>query len=60
MGNTECGVYSLFFIRTMLTGKTELVRGNAPMNMRQKVYLFNQRTIPDKYIEKYRNVYFND
>jgi hypothetical protein len=60
MGNTECGVYSLFFIITMLTGKTELIKKNAPMNMRQKLYLFKQRTIPDKYIEKYRNVYFND
>jgi len=33
MGNTECGVYSLFFIITMLTGKTELSRG--VMSMRQ-------------------------
>jgi hypothetical protein len=58
MGNTECGVYSLFFIITMLTGKSPMARGN--MNMRQKIHLFKKRTIPDKYIEKYRNVYFND
>jgi hypothetical protein len=58
MGNTECGVYSLFFIITMLTGKTELSRG--VMSMRQKINLFKKRTIPDKYIEKYRGVYFND
>jgi len=58
MGNTECGVYSLFFIITMLTGKSPLTRGN--MNMWQKINLFKKRTIPDKYIERYRNVYFND
>jgi hypothetical protein len=58
MGNTECGVYSLFFIITMLTGKTPLARGD--MNTRQKIHLFKRRTIPDKYIEQYRNVYFND
>lgn len=58
MGNTECGVYSLFFIITMLTGKTEFTRG--VMSMRQKLHLFRQRTIPDKYVEKYRGVYFND
>jgi hypothetical protein len=58
MGNTECGVYSLFFIITMLTGKTEFARGK--MSMRQKINLFKKRTIPDKYVEKYRGVYFND
>jgi hypothetical protein len=58
MGNTECGVYSLFFIITMLTGSSPLVKGK--MSMKQKIYLFKRRTIPDKYIEKYRNVYFND
>ena len=58
MGNTECGVYSLFFIITMLTGECELARGK--MNMRQKLNLFKKRTIPDKYMEKYRSIYFND
>ena len=58
MGNTECGVYSLFFIITMLTGVSQLSKGK--MNMRQKIYLFKRRKIPDEYIEKYRNVYFND
>jgi hypothetical protein len=58
MGNTECGVYSLFFIITMLTSMSPLTRGR--MNMRQKIHLFKKRTISDKYIEKYRNVYFNE
>jgi hypothetical protein len=85
MGNTECGVYSLFFIITMLTGvhkkpindsvsipdrglsEVESVgiagsrrEKRSKMNMRQKIRLFKHHTIPDKYIEKYRNVYFND
>jgi len=59
MGNTECGVYSLFFIITMLTSTSPLVKGKI-MNMKQKIHLFKHRTIRDKYIEKYRSVYFND
>lgn len=58
MGNTECGVYSLFFIITMLTGKTRLKKGL--LSMKQKIHLFRFRTISDKYVEKYRSVYFND
>ena len=58
MGNTECGMYSLFFIITMLTGKTRLSKG--VLSTRRKIHLFKHRTIPDKYVEKYRNVYFND
>jgi len=70
-GNTECGVYSLFFIITMLTGVTEQNKngivlpsrkkyGRRKMNMEEKIRLFNEDRIPDSYIEKYRNVYFND
>jgi hypothetical protein len=58
MGNTECGVYSLFFIITMLTGMSQFSRGK--MSIKHKLHLFKRKTIPDKYIEKYRNVYFND
>jgi hypothetical protein len=57
-GNTECGVYSLFFIITMLTGRTELSKGR--LSMKRKIELFQHKTIKDEYIEKYRNVYFND
>lgn len=60
-GNTECGVYSLFFIITMLTGKIKLVkRQHRPLDLKQKLRLFKRGTISDKYIEQYRNVYFND
>ena len=46
-GNTECGVYSLFFIVHMLVDKVTAQ------------YLKTHR-ISDKAIEKYRKVFFND
>jgi hypothetical protein len=55
--NTECGMYSLFFIITMLTGKTEFSNN---MSMKEKIELFSNEKIPDKYVEHYRKVYFND
>jgi hypothetical protein len=75
-GGTECGVYSLFFIITMLTGKAErgkaergkaergkAERGKAEKTilhtMKDKVTFFTTKRIPDKYIEKYRNRFFN-
>ena len=55
--NTECGMYSLFFIITMLTSKTEF---DENMLMPEKIRLFKKKKIPDKYVEKYRNIYFNN
>lgn len=55
-GSTECGMYSLFFIITMLTGKTDF---NKKMTMRDKIKLFTKKSIPDKYVAKYRKIYFN-
>jgi hypothetical protein len=55
-GNTECGMYSLFFIITMLTGNSEFGKN---MSLEQKIDLFKLKKIPDKYVEKYRNKYFN-
>lgn len=54
--NTECGVYSLFFIITMLTNRTKF---NPNMSFADKLKLFQKHRIPDKYIERYRDVYFN-
>ena len=46
-GNTECGVYSLFFIVHMLEDKlTE--------------HYLKTHILKDEYIEKFRHVYFND
>ncbi len=45
--NTECGVYSLYFIIYMLEDK---INGH---------YL-KTHVLPDKYIEKYRKIFYND
>lgn len=55
-GNTECGMYSLFFIITLLTDSTEFKK---KMSMKDKLTLFKKKRIPDKYVEKYRKIYFN-
>lgn len=65
--NTECGVYSLFFIVTMLTGdcmcndlsKHAQFKNRNNMTLKDKLQLFQKGRIPDSYIEKYRNIYFN-
>jgi hypothetical protein len=57
MGNTECGVYSLFFIITMLTSEAEGKKFN---NAMEKIRFFKHKKIPDKYVEKYRKIYFNE
>jgi len=44
-GNTECGMYVLFFIVSMLEGKSPK--------------MFNQRTITDEEVFKCRSIYFN-
>lgn len=54
--NTECGMYSLFFIITMLTSRTKYKNG---LSIREKLDLFRKHRIPDKYIERYRHEYFN-
>lgn len=52
---TECGMYSLFFMITMLTGKKEKV----PLSLKQRIRLFSKGRITDKFVEKYRSEYFN-
>lgn len=54
--NTECGMYSLFFNITMLTGESDLIKNNST---KEKITLFTKKNIPDKYVEFYRNKYFN-
>jgi hypothetical protein len=61
--NTECGMYSLFFIITCLIRKTDPNDTNEKkkLSVDGLVELFagNER-IPDKFVEKYRGIYFND
>jgi len=57
-GNTECGMYSLFFIITMLVGRTEF--HPQQMNAKEKLELFlKEFEIPDGYVQKYRDVFFD-
>lgn len=60
--NTECGMYSLFFIITMLSNKmedAETPNGELELDFDKKITLFRDATIPDKYVEIYRHKYFN-
>ena len=57
--STECGMYSLFFIITMLTGKTKFTGENVVMPMKDRIRLFLKKKIPDKVVSDYRDLYFN-
>lgn len=57
MGNTECGMYSLYFIITLLTSKTGY--GEPLVGYNEKKQYFNSKRIPDDYVFKMRNMYFN-
>jgi len=66
--DTECGMYSLFFIITFLTSEIDHPiksfrkikhGGGYKINMKSKIALFMDRFIDDKYVEKYRNILFN-
>ena len=46
-GDTECGVYSLFFIVHMIQDKTS-------------AHYLKTHVLPDKYMNKFRKVYFNE
>ena len=46
LGDSECGMYSLYMIIELLTGK------------KKYEYFINER-VPDKDVERFRNIYFN-
>jgi hypothetical protein len=58
-GNTECGMYSLYFIITLLKGETET--GEKLIGYKAKYDFFKnkKRRIPDKYVFNFRKKYFN-
>lgn len=56
MGENECGMYALFFIITMLTGKNEK---RLFKNYVDKIKFFKDKRIPDRYVNKLRKEYFN-
>ena len=51
--SSECGMYSLYFIITMLENSHNSKTRNA------KIKMFEYERIPDKKVEKFRNVFFN-
>jgi hypothetical protein len=57
-GNTECGMYSLFFMITMLTGKLPSDPEHV-MPINDRINLFLKEKIPDKVVFDYRDLYFN-
>ena len=57
--NSECGMYSLFFIITCLTRKTDLMP-NKQLTTSDLVNLFaGKHRIDDKYVWKFREIYYN-
>jgi Ulp1 protease family, C-terminal catalytic domain len=59
-GNTECGMYSLIFIVTMLTGKPvkRAMKGGI-LSLDQRMRIFLKGKITDKEAAEYRRIYFN-
>jgi hypothetical protein len=66
-GNTECGMYSLFFIISMISmpgfkdsGEPEITAGSVKNNNLPKIGMFtNMNSIADQKMEEYRKIYFN-
>ena len=54
--NTECGMYSLYFIITMLTEKID----GKKVIIDKLVNHFTKKRIPDKYVFDRRNRYYNE
>jgi hypothetical protein len=57
MTNTECGMFTLFFLITMLSNETDEKVFN---NYMEKIKFFKDKRIPDKYVFRFRKVYFNE
>jgi len=57
MGTTECGMFSLYFIITMLCNKAE---NRVFTNCNDKINFFKKKRIPDSYVFKFRKIYFNE
>jgi hypothetical protein len=58
--DSECGMYSLYFIITCLTRKSDLMPKKEVLTISDIKELFSGKDrIDDEYIEKFRNIYFN-
>jgi hypothetical protein len=56
-GGTECGMYSIYFIITLLTGKSNHQGRRHSLDSILKLFL--KERIPDTLMVQYRNEYFN-
>jgi len=54
--SSECGMYALYFIITMLTGKTV---DTTLKTCKDKINYFSKKRIPDNLVFTYREKYFN-
>ena len=54
-GDSECGMYALFFIITLLTQKYEGKHHSTD----ELIKIFKSERIPDDYVFNYRKIYFN-
>jgi len=57
--NSECGIYTLFFLITMWTGKVEFETVVRPPRERHEIFS-QDFLLKDEYIQQYRDVYFDD
>ena len=55
-GDNECGMYSLYFIVSMMTGANDFSRN---MTMDEKLQLFKHTRVDDAYVAMYRKKLFN-
>lgn len=68
--NTECGMFSIFFIVTMITGKIHKQVGSEiegggdvkykKLTMTEKIRLFTTRGINDSMMRTFRKIFFNE
>ena len=56
--NTECGMYSMFMIITMLLKEHPITKKHQTTKQLLNI-LINSKRIPDNYVERYRKIYFN-
>tara|TARA_B000000437_G_scaffold84261_1_gene61013 strand:- start:5242 stop:6183 length:942 start_codon:yes stop_codon:yes gene_type:complete len=55
--NTECGMYCLFFLITMLSSK---INNIGIESLEEKIDLFKKERLSDDYIHKFRKIYFKE
>jgi hypothetical protein len=56
-GTSECGMYALYFIITMLTNK---VGNRVFQNYHDKISYFKDKRINDRHVYQFRKIYFNE